>query len=898
MAPQLVVVSWFDGTTRGLVKVEDAEPVVRKWLLGPEFLVAHNASFDSTVLCNAFPEHVHLWFDKYHRGEVGCTMLLAQLHDIANGCFRGSFDDSGTYRKRLYNLSDCHQRLFGTSLEKDVWRMRYEEFLNVPLSQWPQGAKAYSELDALAAFRVGAALGPVNDWARQSRYDFCLKLCSIWGLRTDIRAVESLRDHLLRERAGLEQLLRELRLVRSSGQKNTKAIRARVRSGGGSKLTKTGLLAIDAEACEGLDDAALKIYSKWSVLGTTLAKDVPMLRLGETYPIHTSFGLADSGRTTSAKPNCFSGDTEVLTRRGWVDLRTYVESGNTEEVAQFHTESQTISFTAPIGRVVARDEVLHIKSDIFVNLKVTKNHRCLLQNRKTSKWRVFEGANYPSDHKQHGAGTFVGGTTHLSDDEVVVLAAVQADGSYLWHGRSAAIRFAFSKQRKVERLKSALENLGVKFRLSKADARGKQYFYIPECDLVRYVQALMPQKNFGWWVLDLDRATLDKFVNEIWFWDGCSTRNSHYSSNAIENAEIVQAACALSGISCKIRKYHSHLGANTNYQVDRKHKSYSLTTNTRTESLGEQDVFCVSVPSSYLLVRTEGVISVTGNCQNFGRSGGVRGCFIPRQGFLFAAVDFPGLELRTVSQVLLEKVGWSKLASRINSGEDPHIAVAAIMAGVSYEDAFRLYNEADSRISELRQFGKAANFGFPGGMSAKTLQASSNANPDLRKKGITMTLLQAEELREAWLAANPEFHEYFRFIRSLMRADGLYDVQHLYSGRWRRGCKYTEAANTLFQGLGADVAKHALWLVQRACYAKPESPLYNCRTVLFVHDEVVCEVPESDPIPPANELSRLMTVGANKLLTKVPLETTPVLMRQYGKYAKPKFNEQGVMIPW
>jgi len=590
MAPQLVVVSWAEGDKSGLVKVEDSEPLLRSWLEDDNVtLVAHNASFDASVCAEQWQEHIPLWFSKYQKRLVACTLIQSQLVDIACGKFRWEQLPDGSWVERRYGLSDVHGRLFGQFLEKDVWRLRYGELLNVSLSAWPQGARDYSILDAVASLRIFSRYGnSVQDLFNQSRCDFALKLCSTWGVRTGQSAVSKLRSQLLSERGKLELILREARLLRANGSKNVKAIRARVQAAGGTRQTGTGALAIDAEACESLDDETLKIYAQWSTLGSSINKDIPMLMSGSVYPIHTSFGLAASGRTTSSKPNC----------------------------------------------------------------------------------------------------------------------------------------------------------------------------------------------------------------------------------------------------------------------------------------------------------------------QNWGRNGGVRGCFVPRDGRLFAAVDFPGLELRTVAQVLLEQVGWSKLGDRINSGEDPHLAVAATMSSREYEHCVQMYKSDDAEISLLRQFGKAANFGFPGGMSAKTLQATANASPDLRRKKIHMSLSQAQLLRDAWFTAYPEFHEYFRYVRSLQRRDGLYDVQHLYSKRWRRGIRYTEACNTLFQGLGADVAKHALWLVTRAAFTKLDSPLYNSRVVLFVHDEIVSEVPEDSAVAAANELSRIMTLAANKLLTKVPLKTEPVLMRQYGKYSKPKLNEKGELIPW
>lgn len=595
-APPVVCVSW---APSGLTHWSDAEPLVRGWLTSPNLLIGHNVAYDAAALCAAFPQHTGLWFDKYDRQEVGCTLLLAQLHDIANGCFRGYYDTAGVWHEYGYGLQDLVQRFFGRRLDKHTWRQGYRDLHDKPLEAWPYGAKAYAIQDAVEARNIYEHLGECPDWRRQTKYAFALQLASVWGLRTSHDRVDKLIQETIAARSKIEPLLRDQRLIRSSGSKNVKAIRLRVQEAGGTKKTATGRLSIDAKTCNELDDPVLRQYATWSKLGSIINKDAPLLRSGVTYPIHTSFGLAASGRVTSSKPNC----------------------------------------------------------------------------------------------------------------------------------------------------------------------------------------------------------------------------------------------------------------------------------------------------------------------QNFGRKGDIRSCFVPRPGYLFSVVDYPQLELRTVAQVLLDIVGWSKLAEALNAGIDPHLKVAALLANVSYETALTRYEVDEPEIVELRQLAKVANFGYPGGMSPKTLVAFAIGY------GVTITLEQATRVRDVWLETYPEFREYFWHVNSLWNGkkrkydvvvDGaterrsikLYDVTQLYSLRVRRDITYTEACNTYFQGLGADCAKHATWLVQRACYARPYSPLYGSRIVMTVHDELVLEVPEVHAVLAANEQSRLMTLGANKLLTKVPVQTTPILMRAYGKYSKPKLDEKGCLVPW
>lgn len=292
------------------------------------------------------------------------------------------------------------------------------------------------------------------------------------------------------------------------------------------------------------------------------------------------------------------------------------------------------------------------------------------------------------------------------------------------------------------------------------------------------------------------------------------------------------------------------------------------------------------VHAHYGLAET-GRTTCSPNVQNLPRKGGVRECFAPRPGWVFAGADFDGLELRTVAQSCLRLVGQSKLAKALNSGLDPHLALAASILGITYEEAKRR-GKSDPEIDNARQTAKVANFGFPGGLGADRFVDFARSS-----YGVELSVERARELKSQWMQTWPEFVAYFQHINILDQ------VVQLFSGRVRGGdVPYTVACNSFFQGLGADAAKRAGWYVSRACYAEPASPLYGSRVVLFCHDEFLIETPDNANAPAAaQELARLMCKGANEFLPDVPATTEPALMRYYSKDAKTIYKE-GVLSPW
>jgi DNA polymerase I-like protein with 3'-5' exonuclease and polymerase domains len=274
---------------------------------------------------------------------------------------------------------------------------------------------------------------------------------------------------------------------------------------------------------------------------------------------------------------------------------------------------------------------------------------------------------------------------------------------------------------------------------------------------------------------------------------------------------------------------------------------------------------------------------------------GIRECFVPRAGKVFAQADFSGLELHTLAQVCVTKFGKSHLAEALNAGLDPHTAVAADILGISYEEAVRRQKAGDDEeFDNARQTGKVLNFGLPGGLGAEKLCLFAR-----KSYGVLLTEERARELKAQWLERWPETKLFFQHVSDLMDEDtGEGQVNQLFSQRIRSGCHYTAAANTYFQGLGADAAKRAHYLVVRACYAEPASVLYGSRPVNFVHDETICEVDDDEfAHDKAIELGRLMLLGANEFLPDVPARVEPLLARCWSKKSKPVYKS-GRLVPW
>jgi DNA polymerase-1 len=293
-----------------------------------------------------------------------------------------------------------------------------------------------------------------------------------------------------------------------------------------------------------------------------------------------------------------------------------------------------------------------------------------------------------------------------------------------------------------------------------------------------------------------------------------------------------------------------------------------------------------------VLVNTGRASSRNPNMQNPRREPGVRECFVPRDGFVFASADYEAAELHTLGQVCISWFGFSTLADQLNQGIDPHLSFAARLLYIDYEEAVARKRAGDNKVLETRQMAKAANFGFPGGMGAKTFRAYAKGY------GFDLSFQLASDLRKRWLASFPEMEKYFARISDLCRNSQLADLRHLFSKRVRGRVHFTAACNSFFQGLAADGAKRALFEVQRHCQARPESSLFGSHVVNFLHDEIMLEVPEGRGHDAAHELAEIMVREFNHFVPNVPVKASPQLMRCWSKNAKSVYDASGRLIPW
>lgn len=645
-----------------------------------------------------------------------------------------------------------------------------------------------------------------------------------------------------------QQLTEALQKAGVQLKKLSKGAKQQLQSGDVSKPLK---YSVDKEVLEMLGakypfaDLILK-YRTISKLKSTYIENIQELVDVQNF-LHTDTNQnVTTGRMSMREPNCFDGETEVLTPDGWVRFENLSHS-----VAVAQWDNGKVEFVQPTGYVVkTADKLLEFKNQ-HINLAVTPDHRCLLRHRKTGKLRVFPASEYKSDYQQIHSGMYAGKNTFkISEHELILLCAAQADGSWT---RSNNMDFGFKKKRKIVRLLSTLKALDATY-TTKIDKHNRTRIYLSGYYADWLFNLIGQQKKFGSWILNFSRKRLDQFCAEVFLWDGCFTRKNNYSCNDIENVDWVQTVFALSGKRAHRRSYQG--SKNINWQVDVCDRDCSSTTAIKRRVLNwNKLVYCLSVPSSYILVRRGGDICVTGQCQNIpARNKSIRRAFIvPDDGYVFVFIDYSQVELRLTADRSQDPtlLGCYPFEGKVS---DVHtITLADVVLSLPLDQVQIMKTDKVGHIAKpqrgeacncracqydfYRNIAKRVNFGIIYGAGPEAIQRQVSTPTRFVDRD------ECEEYIKRYFEKYPGVKDWIMQTQAFMKRNGF--VQNTF-GRYRRLridksmakwqverlCR--QGVNFCIQGEAADLFKVAAVRVDNI-FRKAKA---KTRLVNFVHDEL------------------------------------------------------------
>lgn len=138
------------------------------------------------------------------------------------------------------------------------------------------------------------------------------------------------------------------------------------------------------------------------------------------------------------------------------------------------------------------------------------------------------------------------------------------------------------------------------------------------------------------------------------------------------------------------------------------------------------------------------------------------------KGTLYIASDFSQAELRIMAHLS----GDESYLNAFNSGQDPHLAIAATKYHVPYEEALKIYedeNHPDHKIWKVRRKqAKQIAFGLIYGIGAKLL-AVKLSDP---KSGIIVTPEEAQKEMDIFFGQHPKLKTFLKKQEKFLRKNG------------------------------------------------------------------------------------------------------------------------------
>ena len=309
---------------------------------------------------------------------------------------------------------------------------------------------------------------------------------------------------------------------------------------------------------------------------------------------------------------CFRGDTEILTLRGFVKFEELLED---DVVAQW--DNGIISFVKPIRLIKHPYDGLlkkvHLGRGRYCYM--TPNHNQVYRTTSINEWRVKPIKDLAADYRNRipVSGKGSGNNNPLTPLEQLYI-AIQADGTLQRHQKNESVySIQVTRERKKQRLTNILSQIQDWTKIKTNRPNTDRYL----CKLPKGDAKLLSTHfsvNMGY-----DRA--ESFIQEIAEWDGSRYNNMiYYSSKIRENVDFVASVAvqagykALQGVEKDTR--------NTTYSdIYRIYLYKKEETDTQPMKKNEYisykgNVFCVEVPSHKIVVRSQGYTFISGNCHH------------------------------------------------------------------------------------------------------------------------------------------------------------------------------------------------------------------------------------------------------------------------------------------
>jgi hypothetical protein len=313
---------------------------------------------------------------------------------------------------------------------------------------------------------------------------------------------------------------------------------------------------------------------------------------------------------------CYADDTEVLTPDGWQMLPTLPEGAS---IAQYEAETGAVEFVQPLDRqrFAYSGPMVSVGAD-WCGLLVTPEHRML------TRWQNTRPEVVTADQMNRGRWLPTSGLRSgqrsadtPTADEARLIAAWQADG--VDAARGYRVGWNLKKQRKIDRLRQLLSRCGLDWKEQQfASTEGWTYLSIDR-RRADFLDRWVVAKRFGWDLLDWSVAARSSLLDELGHWDGDhpGQEGIRYFTADQQCADVVSAVAAITAYGSIVRRDDrpDRPEQGTQWVVSLVPRDWRCLGNRPTQELYDGVVYCLTVPSGFLVTRRQGKVTIAGNCE-------------------------------------------------------------------------------------------------------------------------------------------------------------------------------------------------------------------------------------------------------------------------------------------
>ena len=389
--------------------------------------------------------------------------------------------------------------------------------------------------------------------------------------------------------------------------------------------------------------------------------------------------------------HCYTDDVEVLTDKGF---KHYLDLSKEDLVATVNVATKEIEYSKPIDYIYNKPNKIqvHRYKNKNIDVRVTAEHRMLHRIPTQEAFKYKESSSIKEENitsiKFLNAFSNKKEDYNISDDLIKLAAWIATDGTVLKWKDKVTSYIIYQTEPKVHLIEDILKNLNISY-AKREVKRSKETnsicgillkkapktlysihinkVHTKEKDL-ELLKSLIPEKLIlPEWVAKLSKRQFDIYLSAFADGDGTRKKVSPWNTNRYIGIygtkgvlDQLQILCISNGHRCKLRSYRKKDWI-LDIGEDMTESSFSPKKQLSVEEY-DSYTWCLTTKQSNFIIRSNGKVSVQGNCGSFGYAAN-------RLLDIYLSLKYPDIK-RTIITKFIDHVQYGQHTFMFTHGKD------------------------------------------------------------------------------------------------------------------------------------------------------------------------------------------------------------------------------------